>query len=591
MITWNSNGKVGGKGAALFRLTDMGLPVPEFFVVSTDAMAAFIKENDIRAGDSKAIMRGKLSPELEKEITAAAAALGGGKFSVRSSATMEDGAEKSFAGQFSSFLNVDKKGLPAAIKKVWASLFSGGAAAYAGRGFDSHSMAVIVQKMVKPYAAGVAFSINPMAADKNYMLIESCAGTGDKLVSGKITPSKYFVRRSSKKTDAVYGRRHISESSLKKLASFVLEIEQEFGTPTDVEWCASASGKIHILQARPITSFAPAPIEYRKLFSRPHSIMKLQLYRHAEDDGLRALTNGDYHYTPLFTYDAARDTVDVHYNFNAPEQHPANILREMDCRYAWTANKYRAAEKAVPAVLEYISGKRKFEAEKFLGLLRMVYTLSNLGNVSEYTKSKRMRRLAAGFRKKYDYVAYRAEDFLIEKAAEVAAPELRDDLRFLTFEEVFGGRRVSRREIDVRKKGFVYFGGELTCAASLKPVLEKNNFFIAEEAPKHGALRGQSICRGVATGVVRIIYGPKDFGKFRAGDIIVAPMTLPSFTPLMKIAAAIITDEGGATCHAAIVARELKVPCIIGVKNATSVLADGEKIRVDANTGAISYER
>jgi len=71
------------------------------------------------------------------------------------------------------------------------------------------------------------------------------------------------------------------------------------------------------------------------------------------------------------------------------------------------------------------------------------------------------------------------------------------------------------------------------------------------------------------------------------GDILVAPNTRPEYAPIMKIAGAIISDEGGITCHSAIVSRELKIPCIVGVQSASAVLKDGDLIEVDAEKGVI----
>lgn len=101
------------------------------------------------------------------------------------------------------------------------------------------------------------------------------------------------------------------------------------------------------------------------------------------------------------------------------------------------------------------------------------------------------------------------------------------------------------------------------------------------------AIRGMIACKGVAEGVVRVVYHRGEFSQFQAGEILVTTMTHPEFLPIMKKAAAIVTDEGGITSHAAIVSRELGIPCIIGTKNATKVLKDGDLVEVDANTGIV----
>ncbi len=101
------------------------------------------------------------------------------------------------------------------------------------------------------------------------------------------------------------------------------------------------------------------------------------------------------------------------------------------------------------------------------------------------------------------------------------------------------------------------------------------------------ALKGQVAFKGKATGSVKVIFNKKDAHKVLVGDILVAPMTNPDYLPAMKLAAAFITDEGGVLCHAAIVARELQRPCIIGTKVATDVLQDGDRVEVDADLGIV----
>lgn len=101
-------------------------------------------------------------------------------------------------------------------------------------------------------------------------------------------------------------------------------------------------------------------------------------------------------------------------------------------------------------------------------------------------------------------------------------------------------------------------------------------------------LKGQVACSGKVTGIARLISGEADFDKFRPGDILITSMTRPEFMPLLRRAKGIITDEGGITCHAAIVSRELDIPCIIGTRNATRVIHNGDRIRLDATQGKIT---
>lgn len=124
---------------------------------------------------------------------------------------------------------------------------------------------------------------------------------------------------------------------------------------------------------------------------------------------------------------------------------------------------------------------------------------------------------------------------------------------------------------------FASYGGEYLF--SEKPIVTE------KAVEKTGEVNGMIAYRGVAKGTVKIVRMVSELDKVKEGDILVTQMTFPAFLPAMNRAAAFVTDEGGITCHAAIVAREMKKPCIIGTKNATKVFKDGDTIEVDANKG------
>jgi len=102
-------------------------------------------------------------------------------------------------------------------------------------------------------------------------------------------------------------------------------------------------------------------------------------------------------------------------------------------------------------------------------------------------------------------------------------------------------------------------------------------------------LKGQGASPGMASGPVKIIFSAKEIGKIENGDVLVAPMTNPDFAPAMKKAAAIVTDRGGQTSHAAIVSRELGVPCVVGTEKATKILKNGQIVTVNGSKGEV-YE-
>lgn len=112
---------------------------------------------------------------------------------------------------------------------------------------------------------------------------------------------------------------------------------------------------------------------------------------------------------------------------------------------------------------------------------------------------------------------------------------------------------------------------------------------IDENKMKKPILEGLAASPGIASGKVRIVKGIKEIGKVRQGDVLVAEMTNPDYVPAMKRAVAVVTDLGGRTSHAAIVSRELGVPCIVGTEQATKILSGGEVITVDGEAGRV-YE-
>ena len=102
-----------------------------------------------------------------------------------------------------------------------------------------------------------------------------------------------------------------------------------------------------------------------------------------------------------------------------------------------------------------------------------------------------------------------------------------------------------------------------------------------------GEIKGQTACIGKVTGTARVLFSSKEIGRVAKGEILVTSMTMPDFVPAMERAAAIVTDEGGLSCHAAIVAREMKKPCVIGTKTATKKIKDGDVIEVNATDGIV----
>ena len=301
---------VGGKGAHLGELSRIeGICVPAGFCVATDAFRRIMEDTPsigdrldrlsrLNPDDREAIrmlsaeirrtLEGIVLPDdLVAAITRGLARLGDqAAYAVRSSATAEDLPGASFAGQQDTYLNVVG---PAAIlqhvSRCWASLFTERAVTYRLRnGFDHRKvhMAVVVQQMVFPQAAGVLFTADPVTSNRKVTCVEATFGLGEALVSGLVNPDVYKVRDGRVVSRAVGSKRlaihalpvggtqkepieperqeqpALSDAQVVRLAQLGRQIEEHFGYPQDIEWCLVDDG-FQIVQSRPITTLFPVP--------------------------------------------------------------------------------------------------------------------------------------------------------------------------------------------------------------------------------------------------------------------------------------------------------------------------------------------
>jgi len=166
-----------------------------------------------------------------------------------------------------------------------------------------------------------------------------------------------------------------------------------------------------------------------------------------------------------------------------------------------------------------------------------------------------------------------------------------DEIKYMTCREVSNifDNKPDRSVLQERKKSSAFYWDKEGHEAVYGKEVEKVKKTILEETDLSQVddFRGLTACLGIKIGKVKVVKSVKEIDKVKEGDIIVAVMTRPDYVPAMKKAAAIVTDEGGVTSHAAIVARELNIPCVIGTKIATKVLKDGDEIEVDANHGIV----
>lgn len=301
---------VGGKGANLGELSKaQGIIVPEGFCVTTEAYKKITGNNQelnglldelshLRVEDRgkvgeiskkvrKVIERISISKDLAEEIAGYLTKFGEkDAYAVRSSATAEDLPTASFAGQQDTYLNIiGKEAILKHISKCWASLFTERAVIYRlQNGFDHRKvhLAVVVQKMVFPQAAGILFTADPVTSNKKVLSIDASFGLGEALVSGLVNADIYKVRNGkvidkkiSAKKLAVYAlkdggtkkqeiepehqnRQALTDEEILQLEGMGRMIEEHFGCPQDIEWCL-ADDTFYIVQSRPITTLFPIP--------------------------------------------------------------------------------------------------------------------------------------------------------------------------------------------------------------------------------------------------------------------------------------------------------------------------------------------
>ncbi len=335
---------LGGKNASLGALMAAGLPVPPGFAVSADcyrkaladggltgqldALVAAADPHDpasvAAAGAQARALIGSLgaSGDLADAIRAAYAQLsercgdaspGDASLpvAVRSSATCEDQPDASFAGEHDTYLWVrGGDSVVAHVLRCWASLFTDRGIAYRierGYGRASVAMSVGVQQMLRPRAAGVAFTLNPLNGDRSQVAIDASWGFGEAVVSGEVTPDNFLVdkvmgtitrRTISAKTleyrlvdgDAVTAvavdadRQSVpclSDDEILAVAALARRAEKHYRCPQDVEWALEDSGDVLLLQSRPETVWSRRPRPAASCTADPITSMVRTLLNHS----------------------------------------------------------------------------------------------------------------------------------------------------------------------------------------------------------------------------------------------------------------------------------------------------------------------
>lgn len=303
---------VGGKGANLGEMYNLGIPVPNGFVVTSSAYFQFVKENNLKKKLSqilevtdvdqpdqllsaskkiKAIIKNspmsdKLAIEIMKSYKKLSGFMGLSDLpvAVRSSATAEDSLDASFAGQQETFLNViGESNVVKRVRDCWASLFTPRSIFYRVKKKYDHfkvGVAVPVQKLVQSDVSGIMFTVNPVSNNKNQIIIETIWGLGEYIVQGTVTPDQIILdksnwniisknrvkqdvqlTKSNNETKEIFvpkskqNKPKISDDQAIKIAKIGQKLHNHYGKPQDIEF-AIEKNTIYVVQTRPITTIA-----------------------------------------------------------------------------------------------------------------------------------------------------------------------------------------------------------------------------------------------------------------------------------------------------------------------------------------------
>lgn len=230
----------GAKAAALARATGLGLPVLPGFVITTEAVSGLLAD-------------GRLERDAEVRIREQWAALcerGSRSLVVRSSSVGEDGAASSMAGMFTSVTNVF--GLDAFLEALTTVAHS----AHGPHGDHPMPMAVLVQPFLPAELGGVLFGVDPITGSPDHLVVAAAAGPPEELVSGRVQGSRYVLKKNGRLVEAETGPGGVTLGGARRraLVGLAAHARRAFGSPQDVEWAIDESGRLWLLQSRPVTA-------------------------------------------------------------------------------------------------------------------------------------------------------------------------------------------------------------------------------------------------------------------------------------------------------------------------------------------------
>lgn len=589
------------------------------------------------------ILKKKFPDELAKEILKEFDKLGAKHVAVRSSATAEDSKIDAWAGQLDSFLYITKDNLLESVQKCWASLYTPRALFYRverNMRRKQVSVAVVIQKMANSDVSGVCFTVHPVTRDKDQMIIESCWGLGEALVQGIITPDSYVIEKSTLNIiDINIGdqekqivkakieteekpvpknkreKQKLTEKQIKELAKICINIEKHYKDPRDIEW-ALEGNKFYIVQSRPITTLT----DKTEMASSPNKKTS-SMYKF--NDYVRMFAGKSFYYifSDIFLqYYNTLGVISIQDSENwmsfLPKISKQKTLKEGKNIYTNKKlfnkynKKFRQYISSTSKYFESVLGKSKLnarEVRKFLDLASkhfFYYAKTEFFYTDLIDQEKMVISVAQFDKLKLDgraflnKILFRGDGYLMSLIKKVSnqTKVLESDIFFYSIEE-FVELVKSKRKVDVKKiKARHLFFHSREDALFGEDSKELVDTFISKYQEISNVIRGSIANKGKVQGKARVFYADfRNFDKLtlavkemQKGEILIAESTAPEIIVACKKAGAIVTNQGGMLSHAAIISRELGIPCIVGTdKDIVLNVHTGDIIEVNANRGIV----
>ncbi len=330
-----------------------------------------------------------------------------------------------------------------------------------------------------------------------------------------------------------------------------------------------------------------------KIFSRERPLIHFWMWNESDRLGFQRFL---HHQVKHNLFIREREKTSVWYDLNEIDEINTTIAKKINADTTFLPKLIHHLEQYWSKILSYVSGERELDSPKqareyYAALVEWWSAMTIVINDPDLEKfSKKDRETVLVIRKKYEKYSTDTEKPLqqlwdklnvgYEQLFLVAKPE--------EVEKLSPGKI---KELQERmREGFGLFNGKLYHLDELKKQLQVHSVVLNETEKIDSTaieVKGRVACKGFARGKVRIILSARNLSTFKEGEILVTEMTEPNFVPIMHKAAAIVTDEGGITSHAAIISRELGIPCIVGTQFATKVFKDGDLVEVDAEKGVV----